>query len=550
MKKDNRMMKLKFILVIIALTINNTTAQISFEYYPKVNFYTQDSLYLITEITGDSAGDMFSTVTSVGDVNGDGYDDILVGARDENYAKLFFGGSVFDTIPDIILKGENLTGKFGHSVAGGKDLNGDGYPDFVIGAPLYCYGGCMDGIAEAGKVYIFYGGPELDSIPDMELLSVGWYNRFGWAVSLAEDLNKDGCPDLIVGAPWYGGDAQGRVFIYYGGSGIFDSTADVILDGKNFLDMFGISVSEAGDVNKDGYNDLIIGAPQDLSGLAGEAYLLFGGDEGLTLNNSITFHGDTSLHYGSFGRIVAGLGDLNGDGLSDFGVMGLNVVAVFFGDSLSTSYKTTYLSKNQENGEFVFLALGGDLNIDGYDDLLVSTEKSNNLWTGRAVILHGCEEFDTSKQYDFVGPQPTWRFGSNMVVVGKLSDDLKNCVVVSDDHAFGPNIPGKVYFFKYNSVNFVEGQKESYSSRFQLHQNYPNPFNPTTTVTFELYQREYIKIDLFNIIGIKLKTIIEGVYSPGFHQVEFNGGELSSGVYFYRLIIREWSIQKSMILLK
>lgn len=169
----------------------------------------QPNLHLIATMSGDSTGDQFSVVVGVGDVNGDGYDDFVVGAPGGNYAKLFFGVPTFDTTHYLKLVGEQKGSQFGISIAGG-DINGDGYSDIVIGAPN-CWIGGQFGIANTGKVYIYFGGKQFDTIPALTLAPGGWYYQFGSSVSVAGDVNGDGYKDIVIGAPNDDYDAHGWV---------------------------------------------------------------------------------------------------------------------------------------------------------------------------------------------------------------------------------------------------------------------------------------------------------------------------------------------------
>ena len=221
----------------------------------------QDSLYLVATMSGENAGDYFSIVSGVGDINDDGFDDILVGAPRGNYAKLYLGGESFNTEADLKFSCDQTEAEFGQSLDGGRDLNDDGYKDIVIGAPSYI----ANDTHLSGMVFVYFGGPQMDTIPDLRIPGQGWTYNFGQSVAMAGDVNNDGFQDLVAGAPNDDFDARGRTYIYYGGSDI-DSIADVLLEGEEGRDMFGWSVAGVGDVNKDGYDDVIIGAPQDLKG--------------------------------------------------------------------------------------------------------------------------------------------------------------------------------------------------------------------------------------------------------------------------------------------
>ncbi len=101
-------------------------------FYCGGNVFAQQNLHLIATMTGEQAGDSFSVVASAGDVNGDGFDDVLVGAPGGNYAKLYFGGAPFDTLADLKFTGEQLQSLFGNHIAGVGDVNKDGYDDILI----------------------------------------------------------------------------------------------------------------------------------------------------------------------------------------------------------------------------------------------------------------------------------------------------------------------------------------------------------------------------------------------------------------------------------
>src|SRR5439155_13951577 len=151
------------------------------------------------------------------------------------------------------------------------DVSGGGLADVVVGADLNAAGG-----AGAGRVYVFYGGPGADAVADLTLTGAAAGDAFGNSVSSAGDVNGDGYADVIVGAYLNdaGGTDAGRAYVYYGGPGA-DAVADLTLTGAAAGDSFGYSVSSAGDVNGDGYADVIVGAYQNDAGGgdAGAAYV-------------------------------------------------------------------------------------------------------------------------------------------------------------------------------------------------------------------------------------------------------------------------------------
>ncbi|TMQ57061.1 MAG: hypothetical protein E6K76_11550 [Candidatus Eisenbacteria bacterium] len=271
-------------------------------------------------LTGAAAGDAFgNSVSSAGDVNGDGYADVIVGAylndaggTDAGRAYVYYGGPGADAVADLTLTGAAAGDSFGYSVSSAGDVNGDSYADVIVGAYLNDAGG-----ADAGRAYVYYGGPGADAVADLTLTGAVANDRFSWAVSSAGDVNGDGYADVIVGAfgNSAGGAQAGRAYVYYGGPGA-DAVADLTLTGAAAFDWFGYRVSSAGDVNGDGYADVIVGAnANDAGGAnAGRAYVYYGGP-GADAVADLTLTGAAAGD--AFGISVSSAGDVNGDGYAD-----------------------------------------------------------------------------------------------------------------------------------------------------------------------------------------------------------------------------------------
>ena len=487
----------------------------------------QKQLHLIATMTGDSTGDLFEMVAGVGDVNGDDYDDFVVGAPGGNYAKVFFGGPTFDTTHYVKLIGEHNGARFGRSVAGG-DINGDGYSDIIIGDPYYCIGGPF-GIVAAGKIYVYFGGLKFDTIPALTFSPGSWYYFFGQSICVAGDLNGDGFKDIVVGAPNDDIDAHGRAYIYYGGSPMADTTA-VILEGTEWFDSFGESVAGVGDVNKDGFGDILIGAPQGLKGRPyyGKAYLIYGG-QNIRLSNSTCFVEDSTA-YDQYGRIVAGLGDINGDSISDFGIMALNKVNIYIGGiQIDTIPKLTLHPRR----DFGFIAGLGDLNKDGFNDF-VAVSDSVRIYFG---------SISPDSVSDII-----MRWATPVCSLGRIDSNEYNDIACAIGGGWDPR--GKIYIYSYG---FPDGVDEEYLNppvHFKLEQNYPNPFNPETTIGFEITERSLVTLKIFDILGREIATLINEDKFPGNYTVRWNAAGMSSGVYFYRLKTKSSVLQKKMILTK
>ncbi len=215
-------------------------------------------------LTGQLGGDTFGqSVANAGDVNRDGYDDVIVGAyssdgggTDAGRAYVYFGGPVMDNDADVTLTGVAAGDYFGQSVSGAGDVNGDGYADVVVGAPYNDAGG-----SNAGRAYVFFGGPAMDAAPEVTMTGAAASDLFGYSVGGAGDVNGDGFADVVVGALYNdaGSSNAGRAYVFFGGAAM-NNGADVTLTGAAAGDLFGVSVAGAGDVNGDGYDDVIVGA--------------------------------------------------------------------------------------------------------------------------------------------------------------------------------------------------------------------------------------------------------------------------------------------------
>ena len=291
------------------------------------DLYLGDSLAIIDG--GDESADAGHSVAGGADLNADGWPDIVVGApgwyTDEmeygvGFVGVFYGplsGSYLLTDADVSVQGEvggNPYDWAGECVAFPGDVNADGHEDLLLGS------GDVGGVG-SGAAHLFYGpvsGALTISDADALLTGAPWGGGVGDALAGAGDVNGDGYPDLIVGDDFQGsGPPAGQAYLVHGPvSGVSSLMgADAVLTGANQGDYAGCAVACAGDVNGDGLDDLLVGAHGESRGMA---HLVLSPVEGeVSLADA-----DASLlaeHNGdAVGSSVAGAGDLDGDGLADF----------------------------------------------------------------------------------------------------------------------------------------------------------------------------------------------------------------------------------------
>ena len=417
------------------------------------------------------------SVSSAGDLNGDGVADLIIGATTgaERNGSGFYtsqsyvvfggmgvgsGGSIelasLDGTDGFVLNGVDTFGqsRSRHPVSSAGDVNGDGVADLIIGA------GNADpnGFNAPGQSYVVFGGMGVGSGGSIELASLDGTDGFvlngvdsfdfsGSSVSGAGDVNGDGVDDLILGAPGAdanGNDFAGETYVVFGSAGLgtggsvelsdLDGNDGFVLNGIDTYDGLGVSVSSAGDINGDGVADLIIGAPASrfASPESGDSYVVFGGTgvgsggsiEISSLDGNDGFVLNGIMRNERSGGSVSGAGDINGDGVDDLIIGASNASQAYegasyvvFGDSGVGSGGSIELSSLDGNDGFV---LNG---IDFYDNSGSSVSSAGDVnGDGVADLIIGAVSAD---------PNGNDAAGESYVVFGAMGVGIGGSIELS-----------------------------------------------------------------------------------------------------------------------
>jgi hypothetical protein len=396
-----------FVAAIVLVTIMSTipTSLVALDYKMDTNLANSNASYL-----GEGGQDLSGcSVAIAGDVNGDGYDDLLIGAQNLNKVYLILGrasGWAMDTVlnnEDASFLGENVDDRAGSKVAGAGDVNADGYSDILIGARQNDGGG-----TDSGKIYLIFGkatGWAKDtslSNADASFLGEDNNDYAGEELGSAGDVNGDGFDDFLIGVlnnPG-GGTSRGQTYLILGNAtgwskNVDLSNADASFIGTADFDYSGRLSTTPGDINGDGLDDILIGAPMNdgAVGNAGQTYIFFGKSSGWTMNTLLlnadaTLRGEANSDFS--GRSVALVGDVDGDGFDDL-LIGAEGATGWAGKAYLVLGKAVGWTKNASlsTADASFLGEGGpdklgmsgaaagDVNGDGYDDFIIGAPDDN-----------------------------------------------------------------------------------------------------------------------------------------------------------------------------
>ncbi len=415
-----------------------------------VYFGSSTGLSLVANMTAESdqSNAQFGvSVANAGDFNGDGYSDIYVGSpsydnghNDEGRVYVYVGKyNGVSATPNWSTEGVQAFSEHGLSTTAAGDVNGDGYADVLVSAPYF-----DAAFTDEGRVYLYLGSATGLSATAINLLSpIGREGAlFGWKVAGAGDINADGFADIIIGAPYYDGNGgadvdAGRVYVYYGSQSGLNTAAPTIIENRQIGSLFGFSVSGLGDVNNDGYSDIAIGAPRFDNNLTdeGRVTVYYGSSSGVNTTISWTQDGEQTGAY--FGNSVSNAGDVNRDGISDM-IVGAYLydngqgdegrAYIYYGTINGLSSVAAWTAEsNQEGANYGYsVAGGGDVNGDGYSDVLVGAIWYNGIYSneGRVYLYTGAAAgVSATPAWTAVGGQEAAEFGKSVSAAGDINGD-------------------------------------------------------------------------------------------------------------------------------
>lgn len=577
------------------------------------------------------AGEGFGTAVAAGDFNNDGFIDLAVGVPSDKVpgpatpagavniiygteSGLEVGNNSLWRHGENGVMGNSASGDFfGHAVATG-DFNGDLYDDLAIGSPY----DTVDTIYRAGSVTVLYGSS--NGITDSDTQhwtegALGFTNdrddRFGWSVSTG-DFDNDGFDDLAVGARAENltGINQGAAIIIYGTANGLDSTDTQFWTQANAAtgvpednDEFGFAVA-VGDFDGNDFDDLAIGAPHDEVGgveQAGSVTVIYGTGTGLSAAGSQLWGQDSQDIEGvaepsdRLGLALAA-GDFDDDGFDDLAIgtpeekIGESFLAgsvsVIYGSAAGLSAENNHLFSEDTPGVPLDLEgsdmfgqglASGDLDNDGYDELIVGIPRKNvdsALQAGTVLVVAGSPGGltldvdalvfsqgndsvvgDPTVAEDFGAALATGDFDNDGIVdlaVGVPRDRIGSATTGSVNVLYGVNGGPDRSQLWYQGAQPVAIESEFpgvNSPGYVLSPAYPNPFTSSTTLKYELPIHGNVRISIFDALGRRVAELANGEHVAGEHELIFNALDLPSGLYMLQLTAERARLHQRLIVL-
>lgn len=348
-------------------------------------------------------------VAGAGDVNGDTYDDVIVqgfaSPGNVRYVYVFLGSaSGLQSNPAWSAQNIQTNSQFGESVSTAGDVNNDGYDDIIVGAPGY-----NNGVALSGAALVYYGSASGPSPTHNWLVSTGNGGAYmGYSVACAGDVNNDGYDDVIIGSPYYRNNTridEGAVYIYHGSASGLPTAYNWMVKGNINNAYFGLSVSSAGDVNADGYDDVIAGLPSELGASSGRgrAYIFLGSSTGVATVTWWIGSRSESRDGDQYGASVSAAGDVNADGYDDVIIgssnyelfqsgTGTGAAFLYYGGPSTMTFAWSVFANASDLRSHrlgASVAGAGDVNNDGASDVIIASRGTGVAGNNLAVAYYG-----------------------------------------------------------------------------------------------------------------------------------------------------------------
>lgn len=489
-----------------------------------------DSTHMIFHYHGaDTTSQIGWRLKCLGDINDDGFSDIAFTSSSPAGTYVFFGGDPVDSLPDYFFDAGGRIGDF-------LDYTGDGIPDLTI--------------SSANIIYLFQGiGDSIYSEPaDSMICPTGliqyWLQSTGY-------IDDDSVGDLMVHAKDpYEGD---QTYLY-----LNPFVAEKHTDWEYIITDYSHTIGSAGsiDFNADGAQDIYLpmwaGVGSDTTSYVS---VFFGPSYGSGPDRILGVPAELdSADAVRFALAAFNIGDINGDGWEDLGVLARSTSLIYL---CGTGADTVYDFKL--DGHCEFMAKAGDINGDGFNDMVIG---GADCYSGRVILYLGGPRFDSYRDDQInrsdLPPLFLEDVGRRVSSAGDFNGDGFDDILFSCEN-FAHGSPGDVFVFSGGDdimTDVGNDPDRQLPHNFVLKQNRPNPFNESTVIEFELPRKDIISLEIRNSLGQRIVILIrEKNLMSGRHVVSWdgkfeNGEPAPSGVYFYKLAGRAFCLSRKMILLK
>ncbi|MFQ5583281.1 MAG: FG-GAP-like repeat-containing protein [Calditrichia bacterium] len=456
----------------------------------------------------------------------------------------------------------------GNGLINPGDLNGDGYNEFISYS------------RNTSKVLFYWGAFPVDTIPDLTFFEMGPqfpkslrdvavanidhdslmemivpftgsqdYETFIYKLGIGQDsladfildgggenvcigdLNGDGYDDIILADPDSVWLSRGRVRIYLG-SANFDTTADYVIIGDSSRTSLGFAIT-TGDLNGDNYDDLIVWGINYNINVSFDYIRIYNGSTNFDTTYDFQLN-DPSINPANLGFTLPALStfDYNQDGYDDLFIGG---IFIYNGSTNFDTIPEHHLiwpdsSFNAYGGlTFNYLFNSGDINKDGYQDLAIGMPF---MFGGKGLVhIRMGSPYGLDQDYIIVEPNRGSGFGWSVVPIGDIDQNGVSDILIGEPRN-GLYDQGKLHFYSGDStlspVVGIRGTSLPKPLAFVLKQNYPNPFNNETVIQYQLFKKLHVRLTIYNIQGQVIRNLIDESQSAGRHHAYWDGKDLNN----------------------